>query len=129
LIVNYPEAVVENGTISIVPVPGIGAEVRLYEGSAQCWRIRDAMIDVAWVDNEPVASKYVQRSNEKGEVLFEDIPAEGYYLVIFARQLTKYTEKYIELIGGDTLKLMKKFTPDGAYHNKLEPWDHEVLDY
>jgi len=57
------------------------------------------------------------------------IPAEGYYLVIFARQLTKYTEKYIELIGGDTLKLMKKFTPDGAYHNKLEPWDHEVLDY
>jgi hypothetical protein len=49
--------------------------------------------------------------------------------VIFARQLTKYTEKYIELIGGDTLKLMKKFTPDGAYHNKLEPWDHEVPDY
>ena len=60
------------------------------------------------MDNEPVASKYVQRSNEKGEVLFEDIPAEGYYLVIFARQLTKYTEKYIELIGGGYFETHEK---------------------
>ena len=45
--------------------------------------------------------------------MFEDIPPERYYLVIFARQLTKYSEKYIEVIGGDTLKLLKRFTRDG----------------
>jgi hypothetical protein len=54
------------------------------------------------------------------------VPKGQYYLVVFARQLTKYTEKYIEVSGGDTLKLVKNFTIDGAYHNKLEPWDHVV---
>jgi hypothetical protein len=36
VIVTYPEAVYENSTISFIPVPGIGAEVRLYDKDAQC---------------------------------------------------------------------------------------------
>ena len=126
VIVNYPETVIENGTITRIQVPGVGAEVRLYDKDAQCWGIRDARIDVAWIDGEPVGSIYAHFSNENGEVLFGDIPTGEYYLVVFAKQLSKYTEKYIEVVGRDTLKLLKNFTDDGAFYNKLEPWDYEV---
>ena len=127
LIVTYPEAVViPDQQTYFIQVPADGAEARLYDKDAQCWGIRDARIDVAWIEGKPVGSKYAQFSNEKGVVVFNDIPAGEYYLVVFARQLTKYTEKYIELMGGDTLRLTKNFTDDLGYFNDLEPWDYEV---
>ncbi|RLD31399.1 MAG: hypothetical protein DRI83_12475 [Bacteroidetes bacterium] len=125
--VTYPEAVViPDQPTYFIQVPGVGAEVRLYDKDAQCWGYRDAMIDVAWIDGKPTGSKYALRSDEKGEVLFKDIPAGEYYLVVFARQLVKYTEKYIEVNGGDTLKLTKNFTSSGSFFKDLEPWDYEV---
>jgi len=128
--VNYPEAVVvPDQPTYFITVPGVGAEVRLYDKDAHCLGIRDARIDVAWIEDDAVFSLYAQRSNTYGEVLFTDIPAGEYYLVVFARQLTKYTEKYIEVYNGDTLELSKSFTEDGAYYKKLEPWDHTVPPY
>ena len=126
LTVTYPEAVVENDSLYFIQVPGVGAEVRLYDKDAQCTGYRDAKIDVAWIEGKPVGSKYVQLSNEMGEILFNDIPAGEYYLVVYARQLSKYTEKYIEVNGGDTLKLTKNFTDDLTFYEDLEPWDHKV---
>ena len=125
--VTYPEAVVVPDQITyFVQVPGVGAEARLYDKDAQCWGYRDAMIDVAWIEGKPTGSKYALRSDEKGEVLFKDIPTGEYYLVVYARQLTKYTEKYIEVYSGDTLKLTKNFTDDLGFFKDLEPWDYEV---
>ena len=129
LTVTYPEVVHEADTFYYVPAPGVGAEARLYDKDAQCLGYRDAKLDVAWVDDKAVASKYTKLSNETGEALFKDIPSGEYYLVVFTRQLSKYTEKYIEVSGGDTLKLVKNFTPDLTYWEDLEPWDHEVPGY
>jgi hypothetical protein len=129
LSVTYPEAVVENGTISFVPVPGVGAEGRLYDKDAICLGYKDAMLNIVKIGDRYVTSKYLLTSNTKGEILFNDIPSGEYYLIVFARQLYKYTEKYIEVKGGDTLKLTKKFTPDIALSEDLEPWDYEVPGY
>jgi len=129
LTITYPEAVLENGVISWMQIPGDGAEVRLYDKDAQCLGYRDAKLDVAWIEDKAVASKYVQISNETGGVLFKDIPSGEYYLVVFTRHLSKYTEKYIEVNGGDTLKLAKNFTPDLTYWEDLEPWDYEMPGY
>jgi hypothetical protein len=103
LTVTYPEAVYENGTKYWIDVPGI--------------------------DGNPIGADYVKISNEKGEALFTDIPIGEYYLIVFSGEITKYTEKYIKIDGGDTLNLAKNFTPDLAYFNNLEPWDYEVPDY
>lgn len=127
--VTYPEAVYENSTISFIPAPGVGAEVRLYDKDAQCLGIRDARIDVAWIGDDATFSIFAQDTKENEEVLFAEIPAGEYYLIVFSSQLTKYTEKYIEVNGGDTLELTKDFTPDLAFFNDLEPWDHKVPDY
>jgi len=125
LYVTYPEAVVvPDQPLSFIQVPASGAEARLYDNDAQCWGIRDARADVAWIDGKPTGSIYVQRSNEKGVAVFNDIPAGEYYLVVYAKQLYKYTEKYIEVYSGDTLKLTKDFTADLGYSNGLEPWDY-----
>lgn len=128
--VTYPEAVViPDQTTYFIPAPAEGVEVRLYEKDAQCLGIRDARIDVAWIGDDPVYSLYSQVSSKMGEVVFNDLPAGEYYLVIFARQLYKYTEKYIEVMGGDTLKLKKDFTPAAQFTNDLEPWDYEMPEY
>lgn len=129
LTVTYPEAVVENGIISFVPVPGFGAEVRLYNKDAICLGYKDAMLNLVKIGDYYATSEYILISNEKGEVIFEEIPSGEYFLIVYARQLYKYSEKYIEVIGGDTLKLAKKFTPDLALSEALEPWDYEVPDY
>ena len=126
LTVSYPEVVVENDTFYFIQVPGVGAEARLYDKDAKCMGYRDAMLDVAWIGDDPASSKYVQLSNEQGEVLFKDIPVGEYYFVVYARQWSKYTEKYIEVNGGDTLKLIKNFTADLTFYEDLEPWDYEV---
>ena len=42
--------------------------------------IRDARIDVAWIDAAAVFSLYTQTTNEKGEVVFNDIPVGEYYI-------------------------------------------------
>ncbi len=130
LTVTYPEAVVVPDQLTyFIPAPAEGAEARLYDKDAQCWGIRDARIDVAWIEGKPTGSKYALRSDEKGEVVFNDIPAGEYYLVVYARELYKYTEKYIEVKGGDTLKLTKDFTPAAQFTNDLEPWDYEMPEY
>ncbi|RLD93069.1 MAG: hypothetical protein DRJ13_15965 [Bacteroidetes bacterium] len=122
---TYPEAVVEpDQPLSFIQVPANGAEVRLYDKDAQCWGIRDARSGVAWIDSKPTASICTQKTNEKGEALFNDLPAGEYYLVIYAKQLYKYTEKYVDVYSGDTLKLTKDFTADLGYSNDLEPWDY-----
>ena len=129
LSVTYPEAVVENGTISFVPVPGVGSGVCLYKKDASCKGYRDAMLDIAWLVDKYVSPEYKMITDQQGEVLFLDIPAGEYYLVVFAGQLAKYTEKYIQVHVGDTLILTKKFTPDIAINKDLEPWDYEVPGY
>ena len=122
--VTYPELVYENSTISFIPVPGVGAEVRLYDKDAICLGYKDAMLNLVKIGDDYSMSDYKLVSNEKGEVLFSDIPAGEYLLIVYARQLSKYTEKYIEVNGGDTLKLSKYFTEDIGYYKQLEPWDY-----
>jgi len=129
LAVTYPEVVHEADTFYYVPTPGVGAEVRLYDKEAVCLGYKDAMLNLVKIGGQYSTSMYLLVSNEKGEVLFTDIPIGEYYLIVFARQLSKYTEKYIEVNGGDTLKLVKNFTPDLTYWENLEPWDHEVPGY
>ncbi len=129
LTVTYPEAVVDDGTISFVPVPGNGAGVCLYDKESRCLGYRDAMLDIAWLEDKYVSPKYKLISNEAGEVLFKNIPTGEYYLVVFAGQLAKYSEKNILVLSGDTLMLSKKFTADIAINKDLEPWDYEVPDY
>lgn len=125
LFVTYPEAIVEpDQPLSFIQVPASGADARLYDHNAQCWGIRDARNDVAWIDDKPTGSIYANSSNENGEVIFNDIPAGEYYLVVYARQLYKYTEKFIKVYSDDTLKLTKNFTADLGYSNDLEPWDY-----
>ncbi len=127
--VTFPEVVHEADTFYYVPVPGGGAEARLYDKEAICLGYKDAMLNLVKIGGQYASSMYLLVSNEQGEVLFNDIPSGDYYLVVFTRQLSKYTEKYIEVKGGDTLKLVKNFTPDLTYWEDLEPWDHEVPGY
>ncbi len=126
LTVTYPEVVHEPDTFHFIPVPGVGSEARLYDKDAHCLGYRDAMIDVAWIDGKPTASKFVLKIDEGGEALFKDILAGEYYLVIYTRQWYRYSEKYIEVKGGETLKLSKDFTCDLTFYEDLEPWDHEM---
>lgn len=125
--VTYPEAVVvPDQQTYFIQVPGVGAEVRLYDKNAICLGYKDAMLNLVKIGDEYATSKYLEVSNEMGEVLFENIPAGEYFLIVYARQITKYTEKYIQVNSGDTLILSKDFTDDGAYYKDLEPWDHTV---
>ena len=124
LTVTYPEVVHEVDTFYFISVPGVGSEARLYDKDAYCLGYRDAMIDVAWIDGEPTGSKYVLKIDDGGEALFKDILAGEYYLVIYTRKWLRYSEKYIEVKGRDTLKLSKDFTSDLAFYEGLEPWDY-----
>jgi hypothetical protein len=126
LTVTYPEVVHEADTFYYIPVPGVGSEARLYDKDAHCLGYRDAMIDVAWIDGNPTGSLYVLKIDDRGEALFKDILAGEYYLVIYTRKWTRYSEKYIEVKGGDTLKLSKDFTASGSFDEGLEPWDYEI---
>ena len=128
--VTYPEAVVipEQPTY-FVPVPGIGADVRLYNKDAICKGYKDAMLDIVWIGDEFATSKYKSTTDEQGKVLFNNIPSGEYLLIVYARQISKYSEIYVEVNAGDTLILRKDFTPDGAFFEDLEPWDHEVPGY
>jgi hypothetical protein len=87
------------------------------------------MLNLVKVGDQYTTSKHSLISNEKGEALFNGIPAGEYFLIVYARQLSKYTEKYIEVKGGDTLKLAKYFTEDIGYHKQLEPWDYVMPPY
>lgn len=124
LTVTYPDAVVENGVISWIQDPANGAEARLYDNDAICLGYTDAMLNIVKIGDKYVTSKYQVVSNEDGEILFSDIPSGKYFLIVYARQISKYTEKYIEVIGGDTLRLKKDFTPEGSFFKDLEPWDY-----
>jgi hypothetical protein len=127
--VTYPEAVVENGMLYFIPVPGVGAEARLYEKQARCIGYKNAGFGIAHIGENSVQSLYVSLANEKGEILFEDIEAGEYYLTVYARQQYKYTQKYIEIPSGDTLRLNKDFTPELSFFEDLEPWDYEMPEY
>ena len=124
LTVTYPEIIIESDTVYWISVTGVGAEVRLYDQDAICLGYKDAMLNLVKIGGEYAMSEYQLVSNEKGEVLFSDIPSGKYFLIVFARKLDRYTEKYIEVRGGDTLKLTKVFTPDSRFLNGLEPWDY-----
>jgi hypothetical protein len=125
--VTYPEAVViPDQQTYFIQVPADGAEVRLYDKDAICLGYKDAMLNLVKNDGQYETSLYAQRTNEKGEVLFENIPTGEYFLIVYARSLYKYTEKYIEVKGVDTLKLSKDFTPAAQFTNDLEPWDYEM---
>ena len=130
LSLTYPEAVViPDQPLSFIRVPASGAEARLYDKDANCLGYTDALLNLVKIGDRYATSEYLLVSNEKGEVLFKDIPAGEYFLIVFARQLYKYTEKYIEVADGDTLILVKDFTPELAFSNDLEPWDYEVPGY
>ena len=61
--------------------------------------------------------------------MFKDILAGKYYLVIYTKQWLRYSEKYIEVKGGDTLKLSKDFTASSSFYEDLEPWDYKIPGY
>jgi len=128
--ITYPKAVVvPNQPTYFIQVPAIGAEVRLYDKDAICLGYKDANLNLVRVGDQYATSIYRLVSNEKGEVLFEDIPAGEYFLIVFARKLYKYSEKYIEVTDGDTLILAKDFSPELGFSNDLEPWDYEMPGY
>lgn len=127
LMVTYPEAVVTpDQPTYFIQVPGVGAEARLYDKDAECLGYKDVGLGRALIGDELAQCKYVANSNEKGEILFADIEAGEYYLTVYARQLYKYTQKHIAVPVGDTLKLIKDFTPSGSFFEDLEPWDYEM---
>ena len=126
LTVTYPEVVIENDTMYWIQVPGVGAEARLYNKDARCIGYKDVGFGIAYIGDKSVQCKYVLHVNEKGEIILKDILAGEYYLTVYARQLYKYTEKYIEVAVGDTLKLIKNFTASGSFFKDLEPWDYEM---
>lgn len=126
LTVTYPEAAVENGSVYFIQVPGAGAEARLYDKDARCLGYKDAGFGIAYIGENSVHSQYVLLANEKGEILFKDIQSGEYYLTIYAREISKYTQKYIEVTIGDTLKLIKDFTSSLTFFEDLEPWDYEM---
>ena len=123
--VTYPEAVViPDQRTYFIQAPAEGAEVRLYDKDAICLGYKDAMLNLVKIEGQYETSLYAQRTNEKGETLFKDIPSGEYYLIVYAKQASSYTEKYIEVNGGDTLKLTKVFSPNASFHEDLEPWDY-----
>ena len=126
LTVTYPEAVTETDSLYFIQVPGVGAEARLYDKDARCLGYKDAGFGIAYIGANSVQCIYVLQVNENGEILFEDIEAGEYYLTVYARQIYKYTQKYIEIPVGDTLKLTKDFTPELYFFEDLEPWDYEM---
>ena len=128
LTVTYPEAVIdENGLFAgYTQVPGVGAEARLYNKDSRCIGYKDAGFGIAYIGAKLIQCRYINRSNEKGEISFSNIQAGEYYLTVYARQLYRYTQKYIEVPLGDTLSLIKNFTNAGHYFLDLEPWDYEM---
>jgi len=127
LLVTYPEAVVvPDQPTYFIQVPGVGAVARLYDKDAECTGYKDAGFGIAYIDGELALSKYVATANDEGEILFENIEAGVYYLTVYAREIYKYTEKYIDVPAGDSLNLIKDFTPSGSFFKDLEPWDYEM---
>ena len=124
LTVYYPEVIIESDTVYWIQVPGAGAEVRLYDKDAICLGYKDAMLNLVKIGDHYATSEYKLLSNEEGEILFNDIPSGEYFLIVYARQLSTYTEKYIEVHGGDTLKLTKVFSPNASFVEDLESWDY-----
>jgi len=124
LTVMYPEMIITSDTVYWIPVPGVGAEARLYDKDAICLGYKDAMLNLVRIGDSYTMSEYKLVADEKGEVLFSNIPSGEYFLIVFARKRYSYTEKYIEVTGGDTLKLTKVFSPALRFNEDLEPWDY-----
>jgi hypothetical protein len=126
--VTYPEVVIENGkNIGFIHVPGEGAEVSLfYNKNAKCLGYKDALLTRALEGDTLVQPKYVTRADETGEILFQNIQAGEYYLLVVARKLYSYSEKYISVNVGDTLELKKDFSYSAHFFKKLEPWIYEM---
>jgi len=61
--------------------------------------------------------------------VFENLMPGEYLLIVCTMKLYRYSERYIEVGDGDTLKLTKNFTPDLGYIDELEPWDHQIPGY
>lgn len=131
IFVTFPEVVYdEDGLIAgFAPVPGEGAVARLYNKDARCLGYKNAGFGIAHIGENSVQSKYVWSSNERGEIFFDNIQSGEYYLTIYARELYKYTEKFIEVTVGDTLFLAKNFTPSLNIFQDLEPWNYEIPNY
>ncbi len=126
IIVTYPEVVFEGGTISWKPVPAEGASAKLFDKNATCLGFKNARMGIGHIGDDIVIYKFKQISDEKGEIIFNGLPVGEYFLTLTAWDLSKYTEKYIEIIDGKTLELEKNFTEDLQFYEKLEPWDYEV---
>jgi hypothetical protein len=124
--VTYPEAVLEGGTISWIPVPADGASAKLFEKNATCLGFKNARMGIGHIGDDIVIYKFKQVSDEKGEIVFNGLPVGEYFLTLTAWDLSKYSEKRIEIIDGETLELVKNFTEDHQFYEKLEPWDYEV---
>ncbi len=126
--VTYPEPVIVNGSLEgFQQVPGEGAVVNLYQNKdARCLGYKDAAQGFAMDEETVITPKYRMWSNLDGEIFAEDVETGEYYLTIYTVQVRKYTEKYIEITAGDTLKLKKDFTPDIAFYQDLEPWDYMI---
>ena len=126
--VTYSEAVIDNGTISWIQVPA-GASAKLFDKDAICLGFKDARMGIGYIGDDLVLNKFSQATDEKGEIVFIGLPAGEYFLTLTTGwALAKYTEKSIEVIDGETLELVKNFTEDREYYEKLEPWDYETPD-
>ncbi len=122
---TYPEVIIdENGLHGgWKQVPADGAVARLYNKDARCKGFKDVRFGLVFIGEELIFSRYDRRTNEEGIISFNNIKAGEYYLTIYAQQLYRYTEKYIEVPLGDTLKLIKDFTNASSHFKDLEPWD------
>ena len=126
--ITYPEAVIENGEkVGYIHVPGVGAEVSLFNNNhVKCLGYKDATLGRVLDGEVLVQPKYTICANESGEIMFQYIQAGEYYLLVVARDLYRYSEKYINVTVGDTLELIKDFSYSGSFFKDLEPWDYDM---
>lgn len=126
--VTYSEAVLDNGTVSWIQVPA-DASAKLFDKDAICLGFKDARMGIGYIEDDLVLNKFSQGTDEKGVIELIGLPAGEYFLTLNTGwDLATYTEKSIEIIDGETLELVKNFTADREYYEKLEPWDYEIPD-
>ena len=104
LSVTYPEEVVENDSLYFIQVPGVVASARLYDKDAICLGYKDAMLNLVKIDGQYATSEYILVSDEKGEVLFTEIPAGDFFLLFLQDSYQSTLRNILKWMGITILK-------------------------
>ena len=86
----------------------------------------DAVNNVTFIGEKSYRSSYFNVADSTGDLQIKDIPIGEYHLVLRSVNNRRYSEKNIKIKIGETVDLVKNFTNDVVYDEKLEPWDHVV---